>query len=170
MKKLVSTIIIVLIVGALAIMSNKETKEEFKIINTYVTESGNTVIDFSDNSAVVINHDKGIYEFYTPECGDWELAVSNHEELISVVKTYMINKYDIQDIDSHKVFKNVNLVGYIDIQEEQINYNSDLYAKYLEYKSNLIEQYGYNIYVLMNQEAGIETEQESFEHFIKYGM
>ena len=44
------------------------------------------------------------------------------------------------------------------------------YAKYLEYKSNLIEQYGYDVYSLMNQEAGIETEQQSFEHFMKYGI
>ena len=169
MKKIISAIIAVLIIGALAMINNKETKEEFKIVNTYVTESGNTVVDFSDNSAAVINHDKGIYEFYTPECGDWELSVDNHENLINVVKTYIINRYNIQDADNHQVFKNVNLVGYIE-QDNQANYDNDLYSKYLEYKSNLIEKYGHDVYVLMNQEAGIETEEESFKHFIKYGI
>lgn len=42
--------------------------------------------------------------------------------------------------------------------------------KYLEYKNNLIDQYGEDIYKLMNQEAGITTEEESFKHFMEYGI
>ena len=55
-------------------------------------------------------------------------------------------------------------------EQFKIDYNSKEYAKYLEYKSNLIEKYGYDVYILMNQEAGIETEQDSFNHFMKYGI
>ena len=55
-------------------------------------------------------------------------------------------------------------------QETKNNYTEEDYSRYLEYKSDLIDQYGEDIYKLMNQEAGIETEEESFKHFMKYGI
>lgn len=42
--------------------------------------------------------------------------------------------------------------------------------KYTEYKNGLISQYGEDTYKLMNQEAGIENEQQSFEHYLAYGI
>ena len=125
-------IIIVLIFGALAITNNKinklenqnknnevveiaatqEVKKEFKIVDTYVTPSGNTVIEFNDLSTAVINQDKNIFEFYPVECADWEIKVNNHDNLINVIKSYMNNKYDMtyQEIDNSDIFENANLV------------------------------------------------------------
>lgn len=52
----------------------------------------------------------------------------------------------------------------------QGRYTKEDYNKYLEYKNNLIEEYGEDIYKLMNENAGIETEEESFKHFMEYGI
>lgn len=222
MKKIINIIIIVLIFGALAITNNKinklenqtknnevlevatikEVKKDFKIVDTYVTDSGNTVIEFNDQSAAVINQDKNTFEFYPIE------KTSNQENLINVIKTYMNNKYDMsyQEIDNHNIFKNANLIVQevkevkkikenkkvvinknnndnlknepVEIptepteqeEQKQNNYNEDDYNKYLEYKNELIEEYGEEIYNLMNQEAGIETEEDSFNHFMEYGI
>ena len=132
MKKIINIIIIVLIFGALAITNNKinklenqtknnevievaaaqEVKKEFKIVDTYVTDSGNTVIEFNDQSAAVINQNKNIFEFFPIECGDWEIKVNSHDNLINVIKSYMNNKYDMtyQEIDNSNIFKNANLI------------------------------------------------------------
>ena len=56
--------------------------------------------------------------------------------------------------------------------------NTDIYknipASFIEvynnYKQDLINKYGEETYNLMNIEAGIETEEESLQHFIKYGI
>ena len=136
MKKLIYAITIILFCGALAIANNKINKlenqienmnnnnntvvqvatvekveKEFKIINTYVNKSNNNIIEFNDNSYIVINHDENIYEFYAAECGDWEIQASNQTELINIIKTYMINKYNMNDlkVEKHDIFKNVNL-------------------------------------------------------------
>lgn len=134
MKKLIYIINIILFVGALAIANNKinklenqiesinsnavvqaaaveEVEKEFKIINTYVNKSNNNIIEFNDNSYVVINHDKNIYEFYAAECGDYEIQASNQIELINIIKTYMINKYNMNDleVENHSIFNNKNL-------------------------------------------------------------
>ena len=134
MKKLIYTITIILFCGALAIANNKinklenqiksinnkevvqasaveEVEKEFKIINTYVNKSNNNIIEFNDNSYVVINHDKNIYEFYAAECGDYEIQASNHSELINIIKTYMTNKYNMNDleVENHSIFNNKNL-------------------------------------------------------------
>lgn len=135
MKKLIYTLTIILFCGALAIANNKINKlenqienmnnnntvvqvatvekveKEFKIINTYVNKSNNNIIEFNDNSYVVINQDKNVYEFYSSECGDYEIKASNQTELINIIKTYMINKYNMNDlkVEKHDIFKNVNL-------------------------------------------------------------
>ena len=44
------------------------------------------------------------------------------------------------------------------------------YQRYEQYKQNLISEHGKEVYELMNQEAGIKNEQQSFEHFMKYGI
>ena len=113
MKKLIYTITIILFCGALAIANNKinklenqiesmnskevvqaaaveEVKKDFKIVNTYVNKSNNNIIEFNDNSYIVINHDKNIYEFYAAECGDYEIKARDQIELINIIKTYKI--------------------------------------------------------------------------------
>lgn len=49
-------------------------------------------------------------------------------------------------------------------------YTEEDYNNYLEYKNSLIEEYGEEIYNLMNQEAGISSEEESFIHYMEYGI
>lgn len=44
------------------------------------------------------------------------------------------------------------------------------YSNYLKYKNSLIQEYGKDTYELMNQEAGIKNENDSFNHYIKYGI
>ena len=131
MKRLINIITIILFCGALAIANNKinklenqiksinnkevvqasaveEVEKEFKIINTYVNKSNNNIIEFNDNSYVVINHNKNIYEFYAAECGDYEIQASNQIELINIIKTYMVNKYNMDDleVENNSIFKN----------------------------------------------------------------
>ena len=55
-------------------------------------------------------------------------------------------------------------------EQPQNGYTEEDYNRYLEYKEGLIKEYGEEIYNLMNQEAGIKTEDESFEHFMEYGI
>ena len=44
------------------------------------------------------------------------------------------------------------------------------YKGYSEYKEDLISKYGKDTYNLMNQEAGINSEAESFVHYVRYGI
>lgn len=242
MKKVINIITIILFCGALAIANNKINKlenqieslnnkevvqaaavekveKEFKIVNTYINKSNNNIIEFNDNSYVVINHDKNIYEFYTAECGDYEIQASNQIELINIIKTYMVNKYNMDDleVENNNIFKN-DILAYTPVeaekenikpiaatqenkkvinvvkeetnnntikneviketateeagesQEQQSGYTEEDYNKYLEYKKGLIKEYGEEIYNSMNQEAGIKTEEESFNHYMEYGI
>ena len=240
MKKLIYTITIILFCGALAIANNKINKlenqiesmnskeavqvatvekveKEFKIINTYVNKSNNNIIEFNDNSYVVINQDKNIYEFYAAETGDYEIQASNQIELINIIKTYMVNKYNMDDleVENNSIFKN-DILAYTPVEAEKENikpiaatqeskkvvnvvkketnnntiknevieepateesqeqpqngYTEEDYNRYLEYKEGLIQEYGEEIYNLMNQEAGIKTEEDSFTHFMEYGI
>ena len=131
MKKLIYTITIILFCGALAIANNKINKlenqiesinnnaacsvaavegveKEFKIINTYINNSNSNIIEFNDNSYLVINHNKNIYEFYATECGDYGIQAQDTEELKNIIKTYMINKYNLSESEVNKdnIFKN----------------------------------------------------------------
>ena len=145
MKRLINIITIILFCGALAIANNKinklenqiksmnskevvqaaaveEVEKEFKIVNTYINKSDNNIIEFNDNSYVVINHDKNIYEFYAAECGDYEIQASNQIELNNIIKTYMVNKYNMDDleVENNNIFKN-DILAYIpDTEEENI--------------------------------------------------
>lgn len=178
MKKIIYIVMIILFCGALVITSNKtnqsavqEVGKEFKIINTYVNKSNSNIIEFNDNSYAVINKDKNIYEFYAAECGDYEIQASNQIELINIIKTYMFNKYNMleSEVNQNDIFKN-DILASEGEKGIQSNYTEEDYIKYLEYKNNLIDQYGEDIYKLMNQEAGITTEEESFKHFMEYGI
>ena len=145
MKRLINIITIILFCGALAIANNKinklenqiesmnskevvqaaaveEVEKEFKIVNTYINKSDNNIIEFNDNSYVVINHDKNIYEFYAAECGDYEIQASNQIELSNIIKTYMINKYNMNDleVENNSIFKN-DILAYIPPTEENEN-------------------------------------------------
>ena len=137
MKKLMYIIFIILCFGALVVTNNKINKlenqidnmnnnnnksvvkalevsavegveKEFKIVNTYINNSNSNIIEFNDNSYVVINHDKNIYEFYAAECGDYEIQASNQIELINIIKTYMFNKYSMleSEVNQNDIFKN----------------------------------------------------------------
>lgn len=145
MKKLINTITIILFCGALAIANNKtnklenqiksinnnavvqasaveEVEKEFKIINTYINKSNNNIIEFNDNSYIVINHNKNIYEFYAAECGDYEIKASNQIELINIIKTYMVNKYNMDDleVENNSIFKN-DILAYTPVEAEKEN-------------------------------------------------
>lgn len=72
------------------------TEQQFEIVDTFVNDSGSTIIDFSDGSSVVVNHEQGLYEFTVAELGDWEIKVNNINELNQVISTYMNNKYNIE--------------------------------------------------------------------------
>ena len=58
----------------------------------------------------------------------------------------------------------------VEIDEDDEEYTEDNYNDYLEYKEGLIEEHGEEVYELMNQEAGITTEEESFNHYMEYGI
>lgn len=50
------------------------------------------------------------------------------------------------------------------------NIPAEVIEDYNNYKQGLINEYGQETYDLMNIEAGIESEEESLQHFIKYGV
>ena len=159
------------VVKALEVSAVEGVEKEFKIVNTYINKSNNNIIEFNDNSYLVINHNKNIYEFYATECGDYGIKAQDTKELTNIIKTYMLNKYNMNEseLDNDNIFKN-DILASEEQEEIQSNYTEEDYIKYLEYKNNLIDQYGEDIYKLMNQEAGITTEEESFKHFMEYGI
>ena len=120
----------------------EEVEKEFKIVNTYINKSNNNIIEFNDNSYVVINHDKNIYEFYAAECGDYEIQASNQIELNNIIKTYMVNKYnmDYLEVENNSIFKN-DILAYIPPTEENENIKPIA-----------------------------ATEEDSFNHFMEYGI
>ena len=101
------------VVKALEVSAVEGVEKEFKIVNTYINNSNSNIIEFNDNSYVVINHDKNIYEFYAAECGDYEIQASNQIELINIIKTYMFNKYSMleSEVNQNDIFKNDILVS-----------------------------------------------------------
>lgn len=117
MKRFANIITITLFILTISIINNKsvgevaaveEVEKEFKIINTYVNKSNSNIIEFNDNSYLVINHNKNVYEFYATECGDYGIQAQNTKELTNIIKTYMLNKYDISEseLDKNNIFKN----------------------------------------------------------------
>lgn len=145
MKKYINItmVTIIFLIGAFAVANNKintieginkiinnkevvqaaaveEVEKEFKIINTYINKSNNNIIEFNDNSYVVINHDKNIYEFYAAECGDYEIQASNQIELINIIKTYMFNKYNMleSEVNQNDIFKN-DILAYTPAAEKE---------------------------------------------------
>ena len=122
MKKFINIITITLFILTISIINNKSVEEvaavegvekEFKIINTYINNSNSNIIEFNDNSYLVINHNKNIYEFYATECGDYGIKAQDTKELTNIIKTYMLNKYNINEseLDNNNIFKNDILVS-----------------------------------------------------------
>ena len=120
MKRLINIITIILCLTL--VITNKSVaqaptvegvEKEFKIINTYINNSNSNIIEFNDNSYIVINHNKNIYEFYAAECGDYEIKAEDLEQLTNIIKTYMINKYNINEseLDKDNIFKNAILAS-----------------------------------------------------------
>ena len=117
MKNFINIITIILFILTISIINNKSVEEvaavegvekEFKIVNTYVNKSNNNIIEFNDNSYVVINKEKNIYEFTPSECGDYEIKARDQKELKNILITYMINKYNLSESEVNKdnIFKN----------------------------------------------------------------
>ena len=67
------------VVKALEVSAVEGVEKEFKIVNTYVNKSNNNIIEFNDNSYVVINKEKNIYEFTPSECGDYEIKARDQK-------------------------------------------------------------------------------------------
>lgn len=123
MKRLINIITIIFCCLALVITSNNKSvaqvptvegvEKEFKIINTYINNSNSNIIEFNDNSYLVINHNKNIYEFYATECGDYGIQAQDTKELTNIIKTYMLNKYNMNEseLDKDNIFKNDILVS-----------------------------------------------------------
>ena len=122
MKRFANIITITLFILTISIINNKSVEEvaavegvekEFKIINTYINNSNSNIIEFNDNSYLVINHNKNIYEFYATECGDYGIKAQDTKELTNIIKTYMINKYNMNEseLDKDNIFKNDILVS-----------------------------------------------------------
>ena len=101
------------VVKALEVSAVEGVEKEFKIVNTYVNKSNNNIIEFNDNSYVVINKEKNIYEFTPSECGDYEIKARDQKELKNILITYMINKYNLSESELEKdnIFKNDILVS-----------------------------------------------------------
>ena len=101
------------VVKALEVSAVEGVEKEFKIVNTYINKSNNNIIEFNDNSYVVINKEKNIYEFTPSECGDYEIKARDQKELKNILITYMINKYNLSESELEKdnIFKNDILVS-----------------------------------------------------------
>ena len=76
----------------------------------------------------------------------------------------------IESINNNAVIQAAAVEEVGESQEQQSGYTEEDYNKYLEYKKGLIKEYGEEIYNSMNQEAGIKTEEESFKHYMEYGI
>ena len=89
----------------------EEIKEEFNIYDTYVNNSDSTIVEFTDGSYAVINVPKNYYEFYPVELFDYEVIGHDREQLHSIIKSYMMGKYNLtlEEVDSHEIFENKNL-------------------------------------------------------------
>ena len=68
------------------------------------------------------------------------------------------------------IFGISNLFNIKDNTDIYNNIPTSVIEDYNNYKQDLINKYGEETYNLMNIEAGIETEEESLQHFIKYGI
>ena len=75
MKRFINIITIILFILTISIINNKSVEEvaavegvekEFKIINTYINNSNSNIIEFNDNSYLVINHNKNIIIIFFP--------------------------------------------------------------------------------------------------------
>ena len=98
----------------------KDIQNCFNKILEYINKSNNNIIEFNDNSYVVINQDKNIYEFYAAETGDYEVEARDQIELINIIKTYMVNKYNMDDleVENNSIFKN-DILAYTPPTEEK---------------------------------------------------
>ncbi|MGL4452250.1 MAG: hypothetical protein ACRDDY_04760 [Clostridium sp.] len=86
-----------------------------------------------------------------------------------------IIEIDKETYDEIEHGENSDLDGDVYIDDEDIinsttKYTEDDYNRYVVYRESLISEYGQEVYDLMNQEAGLENEEQSFIHFMKYGI
>ena len=67
----------------------------------------------------------------------------------------------------------IGVTSLFNVKDNADKYNNipaEVIEDYNNYKQGLINEYGQETYDLMNIEAGIESEEESLQHFIKYGI
>ena len=85
-------------------------KEKENIFEINKTEYKNTY-ELKDKSYFIVDKKENLYLFQASELGDWDIQVSNEEELKKVIETYFINKYDTETsktIDKiEKFFENI---------------------------------------------------------------
>lgn len=64
-------------------------KESKKIIGTYKKRAdGDILVDFSDYSYAIINHETGKYIFQPSCMGDWDMEFESFEDLKMAMSTY----------------------------------------------------------------------------------
>lgn len=145
MKKLIAALTIMIVVLGLNNTSvrseSKENKEKFYITNTYVNDSNSTIVEFNDGSITVCNYENKLYEFYHVDLGDWGLKVNNKQQLINVIKTYMENKYKMneKEINNSTIFKDKNLVNEVEIKENNKQEKLNVVEKEIKNSNNVIE-------------------------------
>ncbi|MBP3928738.1 MAG: hypothetical protein J6D47_04080 [Peptostreptococcaceae bacterium] len=88
-------------------------------------------------------------------------------------KSHVKDKVDVIK-QSNKKDTNINKDNTVNenttINEDTKQFTEEDVQRYKEYKESLINEYGEDVYNLMNQEAGIENEEQSFYHFMEYGI
>lgn len=81
---------------------------------------------------------------------------------ITITYEYYSDLFYVNDGKNVEDFESIeNVAKYV---------NKTLRSKYEDYKNSLISQYGEDTYKLMNQEEGIENEEQSFQHYVEYGI
>lgn len=135
---------------------NEENEENKDLIENVTIEDGNKTIEISKKVYDETEQGKN------SDLGDEDMdGTKDYLDTITVNDTVNnIDDSDITDIEDVEVVTD----------KEDIKYTQEDYDKYLEYKQGLIDEHGEEIYNLMNQEAGIENEEESFYHFMEYGI
>ncbi|MBQ3422509.1 MAG: hypothetical protein IJH34_12815 [Romboutsia sp.] len=92
--KVVAIISIVLnLILAFNLNNSINANNENEITFTYEErEDGRLIVDFSDYSWAVINHNKGEYIFQPSCMGDWDMTFDNYEHFKMAMATYLENK------------------------------------------------------------------------------
>ncbi|MGL5764572.1 MAG: hypothetical protein ACRCX8_02910 [Sarcina sp.] len=139
------------------------------VVDTYVNDSKikNDVKIDTSNKGTVIKAENWLYSEDDENKGlTGNVIIEDDNKIIEISK---------ETYDEIEHGENSDLDGDVYIDDEDIinsttKYTEDDYNRYIEYRESLIVEYGQEVYDLMNQEAGLENEEQSFIHFMKYGI